>query len=179
MKKIGLIVVLFWSITPWIWAQTDMIPKVAVVDINAVYQAVSANTDAVKKIESMRDNFNKEIKKQQEIIDKMKDQLVEAEENGDKIAIRDLTRRIRVKENDLATYRQSAANQLKNATDSLKVDPETLKLIQRAIENVANRRGYSIVFSSSGSGLVYWSPKVDITREVSAEVATLQKAVVK
>jgi outer membrane protein len=174
MKQIYRIIMLMWLAMPN-FAQTDMIPKVAVVDINAVYQAVNANTDAVRKIETMRDNFNAEIRKQQEALDELNKNLSLAEESDDRVAVRDLTRRVRIRENDLATYRQNAANQLQNANNALKVDPTTLRIIQRAIEIVANRRGYSMVFSSNGSGLVYWSNRIDITREVSAEVLNLQR----
>lgn len=158
------------------WAQTDMIPKVAVVDTNVIYQVANAGSEAVRKLEVMREKFNNEIKKQQEIIETMKNRLLEAEEKDDKNTVRDLTRRIRIRENDLNNYRQTAASELKKATEAIKVDPDTLSLMKRAIELVANRRGYSLVFSSSGTGIVYWSTQIDITREVSAEVLNLQKS---
>lgn len=105
----------------------------------------------------------------------MKERLAEAEESGDRSKIRDLTRRISVRENDLKNYTQRANNEIKEANEQMKSDPALLNLIRRAIQIVADRRGYSLVLSSSASGLVHWSPRIDITKEVIDTVATLQK----
>jgi outer membrane protein len=168
--------VLLLCILPYqVFAQTDMIPKVAVVDVNLVYQSVNANSDAVRKIAALQEKHREEIAKQEAMLTEMKERLAEAEAAGDRSTIRDLNRRISVRENDLQNYKQRANAELRSMNEAMRADPEVLNLIKRAIEIVANRRGYSLVFSTTTAGVVYWSTRIDITKEVIDTVLTLQK----
>jgi Skp family chaperone for outer membrane proteins len=174
MKKIGMILG-FLFVTTMVFAQADLITKVAVVDIQTVYRGISQSDPGVKRLEEMRTTHNNEVRKREEIIAALQEQRNEAVMNDSSDSVlRDLDRRINQRENELRSFRASSEQRIATAGRELQPDPELTRRILAAIEAVANQRGYALVFAAANSGLAYWSNKVDITREVTAYLLARQ-----
>lgn len=174
MKTIAILFSFFFVATMG-FAQADLVVKVAVVDIQAAYRAISQSDPGVKRLEEMRTTYNSEVRKREEVITALQDQRSESVANGSSdSSLRDLDRRIAQRENELRTFKATNEPRIAAAARELQPDPELTKRILAAIDAVANQRGYALVFSAANSGLAYWNSKVDITREVIAYLVARQ-----
>ncbi len=174
MKAIG-IILSFFLVTAMSFAQADLVTKIAVVDIQTVYRAISQSDPSVKRLEEMRLTYNSEVRKREEVIEGLQSQRIEAVANGaTDSSLRDLDRRITQRENELRTFKSTNEPRIAAAARELQPDPELTRRILAAIEAVANQKGYAMVFSSANSGLAYWNNKIDITRDVIAYLVARQ-----
>jgi Skp family chaperone for outer membrane proteins len=169
-KKIILSTALFFSLTTLLHAQsTPVVTKIAVVDIQVVYNETNKSSPGMARLEEMKTRMEQDIKKRQEKIQDLKQQRLEASNENDTQKVSMLDRQIRQSENELRQFYSNAQRQLEQASSNIKIDNNFKEMIHRAIISVSERNGYSVVLANNAS-LLYWSPQVDISGEVITQV---------
>lgn len=173
MKKnikliLGLLIVLGASMAP---AFSQQITKFGVVDTDKIYKAYFRDTSAVRKYNSKREEFQKEI-------DRLTDELKEIQRNkqmfikaGDKDMVNKLNAEISKKSKYLTEYANAKQNELKTMEMALENDDEFYKKLQKTLAKVAESGGYSMVLSLQDNDAILWfSSSVDITNDVMKEL---------
>lgn len=171
MRLLNVFMVLFFMINAiGLSAQAAMtLPKIGVVDVNRVYRETNKSSAAVAKIDAAKEKINTDVRKRKEDIKLLEEKLAIATAEANDLDIEMYTSQISLKKQELERYWNTANEQLKIMADSVKVDQKFMDIIHKAIVDVSNRGGYSIVLASNQT-LLYWSIKVDITSEVVAYI---------
>ncbi len=169
MKKLALVIFLAVSTAVGCFAQ--QITRFGVVDTARVYQAYFRNSAPVRNFESKKADFQNEINKKTEEIQNLKNQKVEYQKNGNDSQVARLENEI-TKKTDLLTEYTNAKNvELESLKKSLQNSDSFYKKLYSVLEKVAENEGYSMILSLQQANAVLWySPSVDITEKVIAEL---------
>ncbi|MCL2520127.1 MAG: OmpH family outer membrane protein [Spirochaetaceae bacterium] len=144
---------------------TPVVTRIAVVDLQTVFNSTSQHSPSMQRLEELRVRLEEDIRSRQEAIQLLIEQRTEANLEGNTREVNNLNRQITQRENELQQFHQNAQRQLDSARAAVQVDDEHRNIIHRAIINIANRAGYSLVIANGGN-ILYWSPQVDITADV-------------
>lgn len=143
-------------------ASAEQLTTVAVIDITRVYNSFYRDSQQVRELENLRQQYQSEIESHRRELQRLEDRRAEAEERGDEERADELDQQILEKRQflqDLAARRQ---RQLDAREESL-VSDEFLQQLLDAIEFVAESEGYTIVLRRDTEGLQWWSSAVDIS----------------
>ena len=143
-------------------ASAEQLTTVAVIDITRVYNSFYRDSQQVRELENLRQQYQSEIESHRRELQRLEDRRAEAEERGDEELADELDQQILEKRQflqDLAARRQ---RQLDAREESL-VSDEFLQQLLDAIEFVAESEGYTIVLRRDTEGLQWWSSAVDIS----------------
>lgn len=162
MKKIYLL--LMFMIGSTLGAQ--FVSRIAVVDINKVYQTYFRESEDVRRLEQLRTNIQNEITKMNTEIRELEQQLLNARSSQDQRAVLSLEENIQKKREYLREFTRVRQAQLNSERDSLTRTPNFLTKVQEAIRIVAESRGFTMVFRSDDPNLLYYNLESDITNFV-------------
>jgi outer membrane protein len=168
MKRIVIVLLLSAGILPALRAQ-QTITRFAVVDMNRIMTAfgVSGKTFTEKSaaVQAEIDRRNAELQN-------LKAQMEAAQAENKRNLIRKLETEIKTKAKDTQDYIQTNFAALeKERTTTLSDD--MLRRLNTALRVVAESEGYSMILSKQeGSGILWYSPSVDITNKVVAYLRT-------
>jgi outer membrane protein len=143
-------------------ASAEQLTTVAVIDITRVYNSFYRDSQQVRELENLRQQYQSEIESHRRELQRLEDRRAEAEERGDEERADELDQQILEKRQflqDLAARRQ---RQLDAREESLVSDAFLQQLLD-AIEFVAESEGYTIVLRRDTEGLQWWSSAVDIS----------------
>ncbi len=143
-------------------ASAEQLTTVAVIDITRVYNSFYRDSQQVRELENLRQQYQSEIESHRRELQRLEDRRAAAEERGDEERVDELDQQIveqRQFLQDLAARRQ---RQLDAREESL-VSDEFLQQLLDAIEFVAESEGYTIVLRRDTEGLQWWSSAVDIS----------------
>ncbi|MDR2210225.1 MAG: OmpH family outer membrane protein [Spirochaetaceae bacterium] len=162
MKYAMIVLYLSLGIVPALQAQQS-ITRFAVVDMNRVLDALGSSNQAfVEKsaaIQTEIDRLNAELQD-------LKAQLEEAKTENRRGRIRSLEAEIKDKVQSTQAYIQKSFAELE-AEKNRTLSDELLRRLTNTLRIVAESEGYSMVLSKQdGSGILWYSPSVDITNRV-------------
>ncbi len=169
MKKIVLFLSLLLLAVSGSFAQ--QITRFGVVDTARVYQAYFRNSAPVRNYESKKAEFQNEINKRTEEIQNLKNQKVEAQKSSNTATVNRLDSDI-TKKTDLLTEYTNAKNvELESLKKNLQNSDSFYKKLYGVLEKVAENEGFSMIMSLQQANAILWySPSVDITEKVIAEL---------
>ena len=169
MKKIALILALALLSLAGLSAQ--QITRFGVVDTARVYQAYFRNSAPVRNYESKKSQFQAEITKRSEEIQKLKSQKTEAESSGNDATASRLESEIIKKTDSLTEYTNAKNVELESIKTNLQNSDSFYKKLYSVLERVAEDGGYSVILSlQNANGILWYSSSVDVTDKVIASL---------
>ena len=167
MKKIALILALSFLSLAGLSAQ--QITRFGVVDTARVYQAYFRNSAPVRNYENKKSQFQAEITKRSEEIQKLKSQKTEAESSGNDATASRLESEIIKKTDSLTEYTNAKNVELESIKNNLQNSDSFYKKLYSVLERVAEDGGYSVILSlQNANGILWYSSSVDVTDKVIA-----------
>lgn len=168
MKKFVLIAISF--LLPAV-CFAQQITKFGVVDTSKVYQAYFRNSAPVRNYETKKAEFQTEIDKQVDDIQKLHDQMLERKKNGDDAGALKLEAQITKKTDFLNEYTNAKNTELESLKRSLQDNDAFYKKLYDTLARVAETGGYSMILSLQEANAILWhSPSVDITEQVISQL---------
>jgi len=141
----------------------QFVTRVAVVDMNKVYQEFFKNSEAVRQLEQLRDTIQNEVNRMNREINQLEQQLLAARSSNDSRAIISIEQNLQSKREFLREFIRVKQTQYNNERDALTKSPSFLTEALNTIRFVAESRGFTIVFRVDDPNLLYYNVESDIT----------------
>lgn len=165
-----LFVALFFAFFALSGLTAQQITRFGVVDTAKVYQAYFRNSAPVRNYESKKAEFQREITKRTEEIQRLKQQKAEIDSDNDS-QLSKLDAEIIKKTDALSEYTNAKNIELESMKNSLKNSDSFYKKLYSVIERVAENEGYSMILSLQQNNAILWySSSVDVTDKVISEL---------
>mgnify|MGYP006266275161 CR=1 FL=1 len=140
----------------------EQLTTVGIIDISRVYNSFYRDSQAVRELEELRERYQAEIDREVQELEDLKDDLTEAQDDGNQTRIEQLQSRISRQRNYVEDLTRRRREQLQQRQQNL-VSDDFLNRLQQAIVYVAESEGYTVVIRTDQEGLQWWSPTVDIS----------------
>jgi len=136
--------------------------KVGIVNAQEIFQKTKRGAEIQKRLESLQQQKTAELKKLQEDIQRLEKEVMSP-------ALNEATREkksleLQTKRTDLKRKYEDAQRDFQMQSQKLLAELE--KELIPLIENVGKAKGFSIIFDRQRSGIVYYDPTIDITKDV-------------
>ena len=164
MKKIiGFILVLMFGSS--VFAQ--QITKFGVVDTAKVYNAYFRNSAPVRNYDRKKSEFQQEINKYTDELQKLQSKKVEYEKNGNDALVLKTDAEITKKKDFLIEYTNAKNAELESMQKTLQGSDAFYNKLYDTLSKVAEAGGYSMILSLQQSNSILWySNSVDITDQI-------------
>ena len=150
-------------------AFSQQITRFGVVDTAKVYQAYFRNSAPIRNYESKKSEFQKEISKRTDEIQKLKQQKAEALSSGNDSNASRLEADIIKKTDALTEYTNAKNMELESMKNNLQNSDAFYKKLYSVLERVAEDGGFSMILSLQQNNAILWySSSVDVTDKVIA-----------
>ena len=168
MKKIiGFILVLMFGSS--VFAQ--QITKFGVVDTAKVYNAYFRTSAPVRNYDRKKSEFQQEINKYTDELQKLQSKKVEYEKNGNDALVLKTDAEITKKKDFLIEYTNAKNAELESMQKTLQGSDAFYNKLYDTLSKVAEAGGYSMILSLQQSNSILWySNSVDVTEQVIAEL---------
>lgn len=169
IKKIFALAVISLVFSSVSFAQ--QITRFGVVDTAKVYQAYFRNSAPVRNYESKKGEFQREIIKRTEEIQKLKQQKSDYLSAGNDAQASRVDADIIKKTDALTEYTNAKNIELESMKNNLQNSDSFYKKLYSVIERVAENEGYSMILSLQQNNAILWySSSVDVTDKVISEL---------
>lgn len=166
-KNIGFILVLMFGSS--VFAQ--QITKFGVVDTAKVYNAYFRNSAPVRNYDRKKSEFQQEINKYTDELQKLQSKKVEYEKNGNDALVLKTDAEITKKKDFLIEYTNAKNAELESMQKTLQGSDAFYNKLYDTLSKVAEAGGYSMILSLQQSNSILWySNSVDVTEQVIAEL---------
>jgi outer membrane protein len=145
---------------------SDTITKVAVLDYSKILSAFYKDSQAVRELEEMKNQFQQEIERIQKEVRILEERKLNAENSGNNSLALELDNQIFEKKKFSRDYIRVKNSQLTELNKSLSQNNNLVQEIREEVEYIAESGGYSLVIKKSDPNLLWWSYEVDITDQV-------------
>jgi outer membrane protein len=163
MKRIVIVLLLSVGILPALQAQKS-ITRFAVVDMDRIMTGFGLSSQAFNEKSAA---VQAEIDKRNADLQDLNAQLEAAKAENKRSQIRKLESEIQDKTRDTQDYVKKSFAELEQEKAKLRLNDDVLRRINNVLRIVAENEGYSMVLSKQdGSGILWYSPSVDITGKV-------------
>ena len=164
-KKLSLLAIFAVIFSSASFAQ--QITRFGVVDTAMVYQAYFRNSAPVRNYESKKSEFQREITKRTEEIQKLKQQKIDFESAGNDSSALRIDSDIIKKTDALTEYTNAKNMELESMKRNLQNSDSFYKKLYSVIEKVAENEGFTMILSLQQNNAILWySPSVDVTDKV-------------
>lgn len=172
MKKklfAGSVAALVFSVLSPLYAQ--QITKFGVVDTAKVYNAYFRNSAPVRNYEKKKAEFQEEINKYTDELQKLQLRKLEYEKNGNEAQAQRVQAEISKKSEFLVEYTNAKNIELESIQKSLQSSDAFYKKLYDSLGKIAESGGYSMILSLQQANAILWySSSVDITEQVIADL---------
>ena len=158
-----LALVLFLLILPV--ASSEQLTTVGVVDVDQVYSSFFRDSQAVRDLERLRQQYQDEINRELSDLEDLRNRRLEAQQDGNDRRVEELDQEILEMERFLEDLTRRRRQQLETRQQNLLSD-DFLRQMQEAIQFVAESEGFTIVLRADAAGLQWWAAEVDISNQV-------------
>jgi outer membrane protein len=149
----------------------QQITRFGVVDMSRVYASASLNASVMKNYESKREEFQTEIDRQTEELKQLQSRKAEYERLGNTSGVRQVDDQIRRKVDSLTNYSNSKNKELETLRGKLEGGDPFYGQLYAVLGKVAESEGFSMILSlQQANGILWYSPTVDVTDKVIAEL---------
>ena len=169
LKKYFIFLIFSLVLASGVFAQ--QITRFGVVDTAKVYQAYFRNSAPIRNYENKKAEFQREITKRTEEIQKLKTQKSDAVSSGNDAQASKLDSDIIKKTDALTEYTNAKNIELESMKNNLQNSDSFYKKLYSVIEKVAENEGYSMILSLQQNNAILWySSSVDVTDKVISEL---------
>lgn len=168
MKKI-IVSILVLMLSSSVFAQ--QITKFGVVDTAKVYNAYFRNSAPVRNYDRKKSEFQQEINKYTDELQKLQSKKMEYEKNGNDALVLKTDAEITKKKEFLIEYTNAKNAELESMQKTLQGSDAFYNKLYDTLSKVAEAGGYSMILSLQQSNSILWySNSVDVTEQVIAEL---------
>lgn len=168
-KKIIAISAMLLCFVGVVFAQ--QITRFAVVDTAAIFDTFRRDSKAARSYEEKQAKYSEKTKELSDEIVKLRQKKVDAVAAGKESNAKKYEEQIKSKTVFLQEYVKACNDELAVLKKDLMSDDEFYSSLYRAIQRVAETEGYSMVMTlQQGSGIIWYSPTVDITSKIIQEL---------
>ena len=165
VKKLFILILIVFSCSAGVFAQ--QITRFGVVDTSRVYQAYFRNSAPVRNYESKKSEFQNEILKRTEEIQKLKQQKADFQAQGNESQVLKIDSEIIRKTDSLSEYTSAKNVELESIKKNLQNSDSFYKKLYSTLERVAEDGGFSMILSlQNANGILWYSSSVDVTDKV-------------
>ncbi len=169
MKKLLILVTL--SLFSLCGAFSQQITRFGVVDTAKVYQAYFRNSAPVRNYENKKAEFQREINKRTEEIQKLKQEKADFTSSGNESSALRIDSEIIKKTDALTEYTNAKNIELESMKRNLQNSDSFYKKLYSVLERVSENEGYSMILSLQQNNAILWySSSVDVTDKVISEL---------
>ena len=140
----------------------EQLTTVGVVDIDEVYNSFYRDSQGVRELERLRQEYQDEIDREVDQLEELEERRAQAQDRGTQRRVDQLTQEIEELERYLQELTRRRRQQLEERQESLLSD-DFFRQMQEAIRFVAESEGFTVVLRSDSDGLQWWSSEVDIS----------------
>ena len=147
----------------------EQITTVAIIDMAKVFSAFPSESRGYENLETLKTRYQKEIDDQINTLNtlkKKKNLALKAEDYDEATA---LDRRITQQSNYITSLSERRQQDLIKRSNQ-KTSKSFSEKLQNAISYVSEEEGYTLVLQSTGAGIQWWAPIIDITDKVIARL---------
>ena len=149
----------------------QQITKFGVVDTAKVYNAYFRNSAPVRNYDRKKSEFQQEINKYTDELQKLQSKKVEYEKNGNDALVLKTDAEITKKKDFLIEYTNAKNAELESMQKTLQGSDAFYNKLYDTLSKVAEAGGYSMILSLQQSNSILWySNSVDVTEQVIAEL---------
>ena len=148
----------------------EEITRIAIVDVAEVARAYFGESQALRDHEARRLEVLAQRDAIEEEIRNLEQALLDARQAGDRVLTLRLDAELFDTREYLLAFVRVTNDQLARELDALKTSDAFISELWEAFKYLAESGGYSLLLSPSGD-LLYWSPEIDETDEIIAELA--------
>lgn len=172
MKKIVIsFVICFLLIGANLFAQSK-VTQFGVIDTARVYQTYFRESSAVRNYEKKKNDFQTEINRQSEALEKLQSKKVDYQNNGKETEALKVENEIQRKARYLTEYTKAKNIELENIKKRLESSNDFYEQLYDIIARIAEAEGLSMILSlNQSNGILWYSPTVDITDKVINELS--------
>lgn len=146
-------------------AGAEQLTTVAVVDLEQVALSFFSESQAYRALLDRRDEITLELQLEQEEIDELQRDLIEARDRGSRTRELQLERELQDRRSFFNDLRQLRQRELERLSAQLTSD-DFVEELNTAVQFVSRNSGYTVVFNMQEENILWWSQEVDITDEV-------------
>ena len=169
MKKLFFVALILVTCYSNVFAQ--QYTRIGVVDLTKIYSQFYKDSAAVRELEEMKIQFDKEILTIRNEIKELNDKKLEFQKNGDNIQALDYDNRAFKRQEYLNEFIRIKQAQLFSRRDAITKDNTFQIQIMKVISDVAVKNGFAIVMRMDNASLLHYSEESDITELVLRELA--------
>ncbi len=149
----------------------QQITKFGVVDTSRVYNAYFRNSASVRNYEKKKSDFQQEINKYTEELQKLQAKKVDYEKSGNDAMAQKTQAEITKKTDFVVEYTNAKNVELESMQKTLQGSDAFYNKLYDTLSKIAESGGYSMILSLQQSNAILWySNSVDITEQVIAEL---------
>ena len=149
----------------------QQITKFGVVDTAKVYNAYFRNSASVRNYEKKKSDFQQEINKYTDELQKLQAKKVDYEKSGNDAMVQKTQAEITKKTDFLIEYTNAKNVELESMQKTLQGSDAFYKSLYDTLSKIAEAGGYSMILSLQQSNAILWySNSVDVTEQVIAEL---------
>ena len=149
----------------------QQITKFGVVDTAKVYNAYFRNSTSVRNYEKKKTNFQQEINKYTEELQKLQAKKMDYEKAGNDAMVQRTQAEITKKTDFVVEYTNAKNVELESMQKTLQGSDTFYNNLYDTLSKIAESGGYSMILSLQQSNAILWySNSVDITEQVIAEL---------
>ncbi len=138
--------------------------KIAVVDLNKCIRESLKGKRLYRKLEDKRDILQKKLSQKEAELKKLQDELKKRAMMLSREALRKKRKLFERKQQEYRYFLEDAQDELRE--EEARGIQKLLKDLTKVIRNIAKKRGYILVLEKSKGGILYNTPKIDITADV-------------
>ena len=138
--------------------------KIAVVDLNKCIRESLKGKRLYRKLEDKRDILQKKLSQKEAELKKLQDELKKKAMMLSREALRKKRKLFERKQQEYRYFLEDAQDELRE--EEARGIQKLLKDLTKVIRNIAKKRGYILVLEKSKGGILYNTPKIDITADV-------------
>ncbi len=170
MKKRGvLLICLFFIFGTAVFSQ--QITRFAVVNFTAIFDTFRRDSKAARDYQDKQIKYKNQIQELSDEIVKLRQKKVDAAAMGKDSLVRKYEEQISSKTSFLQEFVKAGNDELEILKRNLINDDEFYSSLYAAVQRIAETEGFSMVLSlQQGSGIIWYSPTVDITDKVIEEL---------
>ncbi|UTY23180.1 OmpH family outer membrane protein [Treponema denticola] len=168
-KKSFVIIFAMFLFSLGVYAQ--QITRFAVIDTGLIFDTFRRDAKAARDYQDKKEKFENQKKLIEADIIKLRQIKVNAEAEGKEAEVKKYEEKIKSKITLLMEYVKASNDELDMLRKNLINDDEFYSALYEAVRSVAESEGYTMVLSyEHNSGIIWYSPTVDITDKVIQEL---------
>ena len=169
--KIVKLLIAFFIFVSGASIHAQQITKFGVVDTARVYNAYFRNSAAVRNYEKKKADFQQEINKYTEELQKLQAKKIDYEKAGNDAMVQKIQAEITKKADFVIEYTNAKNVELDSMQKTLQGSDAFYNSLNNTLSKIAEAGGYSMILSlQQGNAILCYSNSVDVTEQVIAEL---------